>query len=482
MGTAPISDVMSYFPSNMGVDAAGKAQQTGEIFAKAMSDAAARTGAGSQADAGSDAVKQADDTGKRIRKPDNTELKRLDQKEVSGKSKEKDNEAQPVEENTKAGKAIEEKADKIREAIKEELNITDEELELAMAELGLIPTDLLDTDVIKDLVLEISGEQDPMALLTNEGLLTSINNITDMIQDAVTEISEEFDITQEQISGIIEKMHEMGQAPEEVMPELKDTPKIPDTVKAPVKEDDDMPDTGKDDKAVRVEINRTDDQGAQVRPEQVSVERASMERKVTQMMTDRKQEDGMQDAMPGQQFAGDASGTQAVPETPAPIPVSYADTENILRQVTDHIKVDIGVDSSSMELQLHPASLGTVNLQIASSNGVITANLLVQNETVKAALESQMVKLLETFEEQGQKVEAIEVSVAGYDLDRSLSGDSGSDAGDRQDKDSGRIGRTARRRLNLNELDEEGFEDLTEEEQLAAKIMDANGTSVDYKA
>ena len=41
MGTAPISDVMSYFPSNMGVDAAGKAQQTGEIFAKAMSDAAA---------------------------------------------------------------------------------------------------------------------------------------------------------------------------------------------------------------------------------------------------------------------------------------------------------------------------------------------------------------------------------------------------------------------------------------------------------
>ncbi|MBR5766453.1 MAG: flagellar hook-length control protein FliK, partial [Lachnospiraceae bacterium] len=171
-----------------------------------------------------------------------------------------------------------------------------------------------------------------------------------------------------------------------------------------------------------------------------------------------------------------------VSETPAPIPLSYADTENILRQVTDHIKVDIGVDSSSMELQLHPASLGTVNLQIASSNGVITANLLVQNETVKAALESQMVKLLETFEEQGQKVEAIEVSVAGYDLDRSLSGDSGSDAGDRQDKDSGRIGRTARRRLNLNELDEEGFEDLTEEEQLAAKIMDANGTSVDYKA
>ena len=45
MGTAPIKDVMSYFPSNTGVDAPGKTPQAGEVFAKAMSDAAVKTGA-----------------------------------------------------------------------------------------------------------------------------------------------------------------------------------------------------------------------------------------------------------------------------------------------------------------------------------------------------------------------------------------------------------------------------------------------------
>ncbi|MCR5357726.1 MAG: flagellar hook-length control protein FliK [Lachnospiraceae bacterium] len=470
MGTAPIKDVMSYFPSNMGVDAAGKAPQAGEVFARAMSDAAAKTGAAGKDDLATGGVKQAEDAGRRIRKADNSGLKRLDQKEVSGEDSGKENKTATVEDGQKAGKVISEKTDKIREAIKEEFDITDEELELFMAELGLIPSDLLEPDNIKALILDISGEQDPMALITNEELLTSINSITELVLESVEEISQELGISAEEISGIIDKMHEQANAavPEPEAEDLSDEAEDEGTMQAG--------------DAVKVEINRTDGSEAQVRPEQVSAERASMERKVSQMMNGRKQEDGMQDAMPGQQFTGDVSNVDAVSEAQAPMPVSYTDTEEILRQVTDRIKVDIGVDSTSMELQLHPASLGTVNLQIASSNGVITANLLVQNESVKAALESQMVRLLETFEEQGQKVEAIEVSVAGYDLDRSLSGDGRNEGSDRQDKDAARIGRATRRRINLNELDEEEFEDLTEEEQLAAKIMDANGTSVDFKA
>ena len=122
------------------------------------------------------------------------------------------------------------------------------------------------------------------------------------------------------------------------------------------------------------------------------------------------------------------------------------------------------------------------NLQIASNNGVITANLQVQNETVKSALEAQLVQLLETFEEQGQKVEAIEVTVAGYDLDRSLDQGSGSQDGERKESDTPSVGRTTRRRINLNDLNEEDIEELTEEEQLAAEMMAMNGGNVDYMA
>lgn len=135
-----------------------------------------------------------------------------------------------------------------------------------------------------------------------------------------------------------------------------------------------------------------------------------------------------------------------------------------------------------MELQLHPASLGTVNLQINSNGGVVSAHILVQNEAVRSALEGQLVQLLQTFEEQGQRVEAIEVSVAGYDLDRSLNQGSDTGSNERKDRSTEGVSRTSRRSINLNELDEEDFEELTEEEQLEAEIMTANGTSVDFKA
>ena len=80
------------------------------------------------------------------------------------------------------------------------------------------------------------------------------------------------------------------------------------------------------------------------------------------------------------------------------------------------------------------------------------------------------------------RVEAIEVSVAGYDLDRSLNQGSDTGSNERKDRSTEGVSRTSRRSINLNELDEEDFEELTEEEQLEAEIMTANGTSVDFKA
>ena len=72
-----------------------------------------------------------------------------------------------------------------------------------------------------------------------------------------------------------------------------------------------------------------------------------------------------------------------------------------MRQIMDYMKVSVKADSSELEMQLHPQSLGTLHIQMASRNGVVTANFIAQNETVKAALESQMVQLKENFAEQG---------------------------------------------------------------------------------
>lgn len=157
------------------------------------------------------------------------------------------------------------------------------------------------------------------------------------------------------------------------------------------------------------------------------------------------------------------------------------DGNDIMSQVTESIKVNYTEDATSLEMQLHPASLGTVNMQVSSANGVVTAHIIVQNEAVKSALESQLITLTQTFEEQGHKVEAVEVSIANYDLNQGMNRDNGQNPSEREEKESFRVNGT-RRRINMNDLtdDDEEIEEVTEEERIARDMMARNGNTVDY--
>ena len=136
------------------------------------------------------------------------------------------------------------------------------------------------------------------------------------------------------------------------------------------------------------------------------------------------------------------------------------------------MKVQLTGEVTSLEMQLHPASLGTLQVQIASKAGVMTANFITQNETVKAALESQMVQLKEQFEEQGVKVEAIEVTVQTHEFERNLD----EQGRGRNQQEPERKGRT--RRIHLGEGT--GADTLEGEDALAADMLAAGGSTVDY--
>ena len=149
-----------------------------------------------------------------------------------------------------------------------------------------------------------------------------------------------------------------------------------------------------------------------------------------------------------------------------------------MRQIMDYMKVSVKADSSELEMQLHPQSLGTLHIQMASKNGVVTANFITQNETVKAALESQMVQLKESFAEQGVKVEAIEVTVQTHQFEQNL--EQGRDHNSNQDNEAG-VSRKRTRRINLNAaLAEE--ETQSEEDRITADMMTTNGNTVDFTA
>lgn len=87
---------------------------------------------------------------------------------------------------------------------------------------------------------------------------------------------------------------------------------------------------------------------------------------------------------------------------------------DIVQQVVNHIRIRVLPQTTSMELQLNPESLGRVNLNVTSQNGTATATLTVQNAAAKEALESQITVLRENLESQGLKVEAVEVNVSEF--------------------------------------------------------------------
>ena len=78
-------------------------------------------------------------------------------------------------ESTQVVEKVEAVAEEIKDVIKDELDITDEELEKAMETLGLTILDLFNPQSLAQLVTEITGETDSVALLMND----SFKNILD---------------------------------------------------------------------------------------------------------------------------------------------------------------------------------------------------------------------------------------------------------------------------------------------------------------
>ncbi len=190
---------------------------------------------------------------------------------------------------------------------------------------------------------------------------------------------------------------------------------------------------------------------------------------------------GSENHQPGAAVNTDTAGQVQVAGTEAAesaAPESYvSDPQQIADQILDHMKTVTDGDFSDVEMQLHPASLGTVQIHVTNNAGVITASFVTENEAVKAAVESQIVRLNEQLEAQGIRVEAIEVTVASHSFEGNL------ESGNRETSEGSGNGRRRTRRINLDsESGEPDTSSMEEEERIAAEMMAANGNKVDYTA
>lgn len=411
----------------------------------------------------------------------------------------------------------------IMDKIKKVLDVSDEELETAMENLGITPVDLLNPASVRELCMELEGVEDSISLLTNADLYESIKEIAGAAEEAGNKMIADFGTDEADVSELLKDESFVSEVKEAITKLENKAPEddfaseaaamalqqsaenigTPETdmdvedhaaVAADIRNTDAA--AGTEAKAVTVEVEgryeESSSEGATTANSSLTGQSTATE---TFKAAPKSEESGLKGNNEGLENASrfvQSESVAAPSQTVVTTEVnnlgqvvetvtsySNADANSIMSQVTQSIRVNYSADTTSMEMQLHPASLGTVNMQIASNNGVVTAHILVQSEAVKAALESQLITLQQTFEEQGQRVEAVEVSVANYDLNRGTNSDS--DANDREG--AARAGRSgSRRRINLNDLADEDIEELSDEERISADMMARSGNSVDYTA
>lgn len=409
--------------------------------------------------------------------------------------------------NESPAEAVGGKADEIRQAISDELGVSEEEIAKAMEALGMQMTDLLNPEMLTGLLLALSGESDMLSLITDGQLYASLQKVLNTLEGVLSALQGELSLSPQELSQLLSRMNqeEAQTVPDgfEQMDGMEALPEDETVQQGQVLEE---PVT---DAKTAAAVKASDVSGRNTAPvekaegktaaENGSAGTAESNQSVT-VTVSKSQEDASQNSnsMAGRngkeetKESGDQTKTamfdfaqnianQAVQKMNAAapaagIPVQTADAEQIMRQVMNHLKMNISPQVTELAMQLHPESLGTIQLQVAYREGALTARFAAQNETVKAALEGQMIQLRENLNEQGIKVEAIEVTVQSHEFERNLQQDS------RGNENSAKSEKRGHRKINLNAMDAIEETDMDEADQIAVRIMEQNGNSVDFTA
>ncbi len=348
----------------------------------------------------------------------------------------------------------------------QQLGTDTKELQTAMEDLGMELTEVLDPEQLTQLFLSVSGAEDTTALLTDEELYTDFQELMGQLEETLAESAESLDMEPAQLKALLQE--QLQKQPEALRTE--------DGRVLTSEEGEDMPEpvTGENSRI------REAAGAAEGKPEsgETREENAGQSAKQPEHTEGRKEisvGNREETAFPLQEQ--ELTAVQTGAETPAAgygtEAVWDADTQNIMRQIMDYMKLNPDPELSSVEMQLHPENLGTLQIQVASKGGAVTANFITQNETVKAALESQMIQLQQQFEEQGVRVDAIEVTVQTHQFEQNLE----------QGRGSGQEQEPAKKpRIRRISIDGDTVTEADEEDLLTAELMRANGNTVDYTA
>lgn len=403
-----------------------------------------------------------------------------------------ENTTETITEDIKA--VLEDTGKELLTVIADELGVDIDDIEKAMSVLGLNYVSILNPDNMAMLVAQVAGDEGISAIVTNSDLYSSLKSLTDTITTMQHNIMNQLGLSEEQMESAVntdvnneDMKGAMGDAQMMANPEAgKETAEGTNEFNAIQ-----LDLIGKNQKfnfnlqveTSNYEMQKTPEIAA---PEITVVETQSMGQQSSNLGQGfNMMNGGNQNAMTWNDFLGNIAfniqNIEAMTEefTEA-VQVAHTSAEDIINQITEYMKISVKPDMTSMEMQLHPQSLGSLNVMIETAkDGNIIARFTTADATVKAAIESQLATLQQKFDEQGVKVNAIEVTVQSHAFEQNL--EQGNDNQNFANEENQKATKSLRR-INLRELTTEDAEELDDSEKLNAEMMEINGGTVDYSA
>lgn len=341
--------------------------------------------------------------------------------------------------------------------------LTNDELQDILNSLDLQPGSLIlcdsengimavNADALKQLVLGVHGVEDASAFLTNDALNTELSEVTDALTDFVCDT---LGVTKEELASL------KAEAMSELLKQAVDTLQAASETDTMAVDKDTLNQTGTVENTMTAIVEDTNSSNLQKDSQQ------------NMSMRDDSEMPQGDDSLVSTHAAMAETFTdrlsQALEKSSGMKGQNVTQTMNqIVEQVVRQVRIRVMPETTSMELRLNPASLGRVNITVAASAGIATATMVVENQMAKEALESQMIHLKEAFNEQGLKVDEVEVTVAEFGLKKD---------GEGQEQTGSKQSGNRKFRPDESFSDGEKNEDLT----TASERRDVN-SMVDYTA
>ena len=353
--------------------------------------------------------------------------------------------------DNKSDEKVNDAVQNVKDTIKEELDVSDEDIAKAMEVLGITDNDLLSVVKVTELVSALTGA-DSITLITDDDMSGKLTSVLDAVNTA-----------QEDIADMLNT-----DVDDAVLVVRTDAVVKKDTDETVVKNTDS---SITDNQSVSETESLSDVLAAKVTAQGSSKNEESTGEHTGEHTGEQNHNT--------QSYGGVADSIiQSMKDSFVDIvteDTSRVSEADIVNQVIDQIKLSSGRELTSIEVMLNPERLGSVHVTVTAKNGILSAQIAAQNEQVKTALENQVTALKENFQNQGIKVEAVEITVMTHQFEAGQN--FGQNESERKQSEQ-----KINKKLNLSDyMDDEDETVSTQDIRRKDSIQNGN-SSVEYMA